>query len=106
MVPRAHRLGADSLADVPAICPDPCGEVRISEVARLLSIGEHDARGQLGTLVFNDPESGRLIPGGVPVRQVRGKLAADQRAAVDDERFAVNVAALRPDLTPRRSRPS
>jgi hypothetical protein len=43
--PRAHRPGADSLADAPAICLDACGRVRISEVARLLGTGEHDAQG-------------------------------------------------------------
>ena len=70
VAPRTPRLGADTPADALAICLDTCGEVRLGEIARLLGTTEDDAREQLGTLVFDDPATGRLVPGrGVPVRQ-------------------------------------
>ena len=105
IAPRAPRLGADSPADALAICLDTCAEVRLAEVARLLGTTEQDARGQLGTLVFDDPESGRLVPAAEYLSgNVRGKLRAAEQAAEDDPRFTVNVTELRrvipPDLTP------
>ena len=62
IAPRAPRLGADTPADALAICLDTCGEVRLDEIARLLGTTEDDAREQLGTLVFDDPGTGRLVP--------------------------------------------
>src|SRR6185437_13161489 len=60
VAPRNPRLGADDPADALAICLDLCGEVRLSAVARLLGTGEDQARRELGTLVFDDPATGRL----------------------------------------------
>jgi SAM-dependent methyltransferase len=69
VAPRTPRLGADNAVDALAICLDTCGEARLGEIARLLGVTEAEAREQLGTLVFDDPHSGRLVPGGgVPVR--------------------------------------
>lgn len=105
VAPRAARLGADTAADALAICLDSCGEVRLGEIARLLGTGEDEARVQLGTLVFDDPESGRLVPAAEYLSgNVRDKLLAAERASSDDSRFAVNAAELRKvvprDLTP------
>jgi N12 class adenine-specific DNA methylase len=105
IAPRAPRLGADTPADALAISLDTCGQARLSEIARLLGTSEEDARGQLGTLVFDDPESGNLIPAAEYLSgQVRIKLEQARAAAEDDPRFAVNVDELRTvipaDLTP------
>ena len=105
IAPRAPRLGADTPADALAISLDTCGQARLSEIARLLGTSEEDARGQLGTLVFDDPESGTLIPAAEYLSgQVRVKLEQARAAAGDDPRFAVNAAELRTvipaDLTP------
>jgi N12 class adenine-specific DNA methylase/SAM-dependent methyltransferase len=105
IAPRAPRLGADTPADALAICLDTHGEPRLDEVARLLGTTEDDARAQLGTLVFDDPGTGRLVPAAEYLSgQVRDKLRQAERAAEDEPRFAVNVTELRrvipPDLTP------
>ena len=105
IAPRAPRLGADTPADALAICLDARGEPRLDEIARLLGTTEDDARAQLGTLVFDDPGTGRLVPAAEYLSgKVRDKLRQAERAAEDDPRFAVNVAELRrvipPDLTP------
>jgi N12 class adenine-specific DNA methylase len=105
IAPRAPRLGADTPADALAICLDVRGEVRLEEIARLLGTTEDDAREQLGTLVFDDPGTGRLVPAAEYLSgKVRDKLRRAGQAAEDDRSFAVNVAELRrvipPDLTP------
>ena len=105
IAPRAPRLGADTPADALAICLDARGEPRLDEIARLLGTSEDDARAQLGTLAFDDPGTGRLVPAAEYLSgQVREKLRHAGQAAEDDPRFAVNVTELRrvipPDLTP------
>jgi len=105
IAPRAPRLGADTPADALAICLDTHGEVRLAPIARLLGASENDARQQLATLVFDDPESGRLIPAAEYLSgNVRAKLRRAEQAAEDDPRFAVNAAELRDaipaDVTP------
>src|SRR5256885_1703441 len=62
VAPRNPRLGADTPADALAICLDVCGEVQLEGIARLLGISEEQARRELGTLVFDDPGAGRLVP--------------------------------------------
>ena len=108
VAPRAPRLGADNPADALAICVDTFGEVRLTEIARLLGTDTDTARAGLGTLVFDQPptsspESGQLVAG--PARlvvaseylsgNVRAKLAAATDAAAADPTLAPNVAALR-----------
>ena len=96
VAPRNPRLGADTPADALAICLDVCGEVRLSAIARLLGTDEDRARRDLGTLVFDDPESGRLIPAAEYLSgRVRDKLEAAERAAADDPRYEINAAELR-----------
>jgi N12 class adenine-specific DNA methylase/SAM-dependent methyltransferase len=105
VAPRTPRLGADTPADALAICLDTCGEVRLPEVARLLGTSEAQAQAALGTLVFDDPASSRLVPAAEYLSgNVRDKLRAAEQAAQDDAGFAVNVTELRKvipaDLTP------
>ncbi len=96
VAPRNPRLGADNPADALAICLDVCGEVQLAGIARLLGTGEDQARRELGTLVFDDPGSGRLVPAAEYLSgRVRDKLEAAERAAADDPRYDVNVAELR-----------
>jgi N12 class adenine-specific DNA methylase len=105
VAPRNPRLGADTPADALAICLDVCGEVRLAGIARLLGVDESQARQDLGELVFDDPESGRLVPAAEYLSgNVRQKVKAARRAAEDDPRFVVNVEELGKvipaDLTP------
>jgi SAM-dependent methyltransferase len=96
VAPRNPRLGADNPADALAICLDVCGEVQLAGIARLLGTDEDQARTDLGTLVFDDPGSGRLVPAAEYLSgRVRDKLEAAERAAADDPRYQVNVAELR-----------
>jgi N12 class adenine-specific DNA methylase len=105
VAPRTPRLGADTAADALAICLDTRGEAHLGEIARLLGVSEDQARAELGTQVFDDPQSGPLVPAAEYLSgNVRGKLRAAERAARDDPRFEVNAAELRqvipPDLSP------
>ncbi|HET9894634.1 MAG TPA: helicase-related protein [Streptosporangiaceae bacterium] len=101
VAPRAARLGADTAADALAICLDTSSEVRLAEVARLLGASEDEARAQLGTLVFDDPQSARLVPAAEYLSgNVRDRLRTAEQASIDDPRFAVNVAELR-NVIPR-----
>lgn len=105
VAPRTPQLAADTPADALAICLDTCGEARLPEIARLLGVSEDQARADLGTLVFDDPDTGRLVPAAEYLSgNVRDKLRTAQQAAEDDARFTVNTAELRKvipaDLTP------
>lgn len=95
VAPRTTRLGADTPADALAICLDSHGEVRLAEIARLLGVGEEEARAALGTLVFDEPGTGRLaLAADYLSGNVRVKLAVAQAAAADDPRYTANVEAL------------
>ncbi|TKG61547.1 helicase-related protein [Prauserella endophytica] len=96
VAPRAPRLGADSPSDALAICLDTHAEVRLDDVARLLGASTDDARAQLGTLVFDEPGTDRLVPAAEYLSgNVRRKLAAAEQAAATDTRYAPNISALR-----------
>ena len=96
VAPRNPRLGADTPADALAICLDICGEVQLAGIARLLGRDEDQTRRDLGTLVFDDPRSGRLVPAAEYLSgPVRDKLEAAERAAADDPRYQANVEELR-----------
>ncbi|MGH3623899.1 MAG: hypothetical protein ACRDQ5_19265, partial [Sciscionella sp.] len=110
MAPRLPAQGADTPAEALTICLDTHGEVRLGEIARLLGVEAGEARTMLGTLVFDDPDADETnVEGLVSAADylsgnVRKKLVRAQDAALDDERYAPNVPALRevipPDLTP------
>jgi N12 class adenine-specific DNA methylase len=95
ILPRAAQLGADTAEDALAICLDAHGEVRLSEVARLLGVDEVEARAALGELVYDDPGTGDVVEAaGYLSGNVRTKLAAAREAAETDARFETNVRAL------------
>ena len=104
VAPRNPRLGADTPADALAICLDIYGEVRLRAIARLLGTSEDQARQDLGTLVFDDPESGQLVPAAEYLSGQRPRQAAKppSRPPTDDPRYAVNVDRTRA----RSSRPT
>jgi N12 class adenine-specific DNA methylase len=96
IAPRNPRLGADNGADALAICLDVLGEARLDAIARLLGTDEDSARRELGTLVFDDPETERLVPAAEYLSgKVRDKLETAERAAADDPRYNVNAEELR-----------
>jgi N12 class adenine-specific DNA methylase len=96
IAPRAARLGADTPADALAICLDTCGEVRLGQIARLLGVPPEQTRRDLGTLVFDDPETGQLLSAAEYLSgNIRTRLSAAEAAAARDPRFAVNAAGLR-----------
>ncbi|MFG3423420.1 helicase-related protein [Micromonospora sp. NPDC048063] len=95
ILPRAPQLGADTPQDALAICVDTHGEVRLPEVARLLGVSEPEARAALGELVYDEPDTGRLVEAPEYLSgNVRVKLRAAQAAAEEDPRFEANVRAL------------
>ena len=95
VAPAPARLGAESPADALAICLDDWGEARLGEIARLLGVDEEAARFELGTLAFDEPGTGRLVPAPEYLSgNVRAKLAAARAAATEDPRYQANVEAL------------
>jgi N12 class adenine-specific DNA methylase len=101
VAPRAPRLGADAPDDALAICLDTHGRVDLREVARLLGVDEQAARVALGTVVFDEPGTDRLVPAAEYLSgNVRRKLAAVGAALRDDPRLQANVDALR-EVLPR-----
>lgn len=103
--PRPPRLGADTADDALAISLDDKGAVDLPAIAWLLGVSEEDAREQLGTLVYDDPATGRLEPAAAYLSgDVKTKLAQARAAADDDDAYAVNVTALQ-EVVPRDLRP-
>lgn len=106
IAPRTPRTSAESAADALAITVDQLGEVDLAHIADLLDVDEPTARDRLGTLVFDEPGSGRLAPAAEYLSgNVRQKLDVARLAAAEDpDAFAPNVEALErvlpPDLTP------
>ena len=95
IAPPPVRLGADTPEDALAICLDELGEVHLPEVARLLGVEEAEARSALGTLVFDEPGTGRLVPAAEYLSgNVRAKLALARRAAEEAPNLVANVVAL------------
>lgn len=93
--PREVKGHADSPEEAITICLDEQGTVTLERVATLLAIEEADARARLGTLVFDDPVSGELVPAARYLSgNVRAKLAEVSLAATDHPNLAVNVVAL------------
>lgn len=98
---RTPPTSVDSPADALAIVQDQLGQPDLAAIARLLDVTEPVARAGLGTLVFDEPGTGRLVPRAEYLSgDVRAKLVAAQAAAVEDARFHPNIAALL-DVVPR-----
>ncbi|MGW6454743.1 UvrD-helicase domain-containing protein [Streptomyces sp. NPDC055078] len=107
--PAAQENEADSPQDALAISLNTHGEVRLSEIARLLGLESLDeARDALGATVFNEPGTQRLVPAAEYLSgNVRGKLEkAEQilRMVSHESRsehpLQANVTALRKALPP------
>lgn len=95
LAPSAQLTHAETPADALAIVLDTTGRVDLHEVAALLDTDSDDARRRLGTLVFDDPTSGRLLAAPEYLSgNVRQALSAAQAAAEEDPRFKVNVEHL------------
>lgn len=86
---------AATAADALAVSLDESRGVDLARIGSLLGVEEAQAREMLGTLVFDDPVSGDLLPAVAYLSgDVRSKLDAARGAAGTDERFLVNVEAL------------
>ncbi len=105
ITPRPQRLGADTPAEALQITLDMLGRVDLNHIARLLGDTPDQTRARLGELVFDDPTTESLVAAPEYLSgNLRPKLDAARIAALTNDRFQVNVAALQavlPDpLTP------
>lgn len=95
VAPRKPAMGADTIDEALAIALDTHGAPELETIADLLGITEAEARTQLGTLVFDDPATGKLVTAPEYLSgNVRVKLDEARSAAAADPALAVNVAAL------------
>lgn len=95
IAPRKPLMGADTIDEALAITLDTYGAPELDTIADLMGITEQEARDQLDTRVFDDPESGTLVTAPEYLSgNVRIKLEAARAAAATDERWNVNVTAL------------
>lgn len=96
VVPRRPPLGVDSADEAVSVALDTDGEVTLYRVAQLLGCDETEARTRLGELVYDDPETRRIVPRAEYLSgNIRTKLAAATAAtAAGNSDLAVNVAAL------------
>ncbi|BAS18664.1 protein involved in methylation (plasmid) [Arthrobacter sp. Hiyo8] len=102
VVARKPLMGADTVDEALVIALDTYGAPELEKIAELLGVTEEEARDRLGTLVFDDPETGRLVTAPEYLSgNVRTKLDAARAAAAGDERWAVNVTALEEVQPPR-----
>ncbi|MGI8416708.1 MAG: helicase, partial [Nakamurella sp.] len=96
VLPRTPVMGVDTPDEALAVAMETDGELELSRVAELLDTTEEDARRQLGTLAFDDPDTGRLVPAAEYLSgNVRTKLDATTAAVDERPELAANVAALR-----------
>jgi len=94
-LPREQATAADNPTDALAICMDRHGQLQLAVIAELLGLDQRSAREALGTLVFDEPFTDRLVLAGEYLSgNVRAKLEVARKAAAADSRFAVNVTAL------------
>ncbi len=107
LTPKQRPHTAASAAEALAISMAETGTVDLHRVAELLEDGISPAvaRQRLGQLVFDDPATDTLVPAGRYLAgDTRSKLDLARHAAAGDDRYTVNVAALRAvvptDLTP------
>ncbi|MGO1740098.1 MAG: helicase-related protein [Actinomycetaceae bacterium] len=99
VAPRQPALGADSAEDALAITVESAGRVDLDHIAHLLGTDAEDARRQLGTSVFEVPDTNELVTRADYLSgNVRVKLAAAEAAAQGDDRFSINARELREAL--------
>lgn len=97
ITPRSALTAADSPADALAISMDQNGEVDLDYIADLLASEDtDDAREALGTLVYDEPGTDRLVPAAEYLSgNVREKLErARELAGAGDSTYEANVEAL------------
>jgi len=105
--PPHERHGVDTPDEAVAVCLDETGAVTLERVAELLGTDQESARSQLGSLVYDEPVTGRLVPAAEYLSgNVREKLAAcrAQPADAGRARFAANIEALE-RVMPRQLEP-
>lgn len=95
ILPRPEKLGADTAAEALQISLHHDGRVDLDYIASLLGESPEEARAQLGTLVYDDPDTGQLLTAAEYLSGViPPKLDAARAAAETDDRYRVNVRAL------------
>ena len=95
ILPRPEKLGADTAAEALQISLHHDGRVDLDYIASLLGESPEHARQQLGTLVYDDPDTGQLLTAAEYLSGViPPKLDAARAAAETDDRFRANVRAL------------
>jgi N12 class adenine-specific DNA methylase len=98
---RAIVRGAETPAEAVALSLDRTGGIDLPTIAHLLGQDLEEARDSLGDLVYEEPNTGRLIHAPEYLSgDVRSKLDAARSAADVDERFTRNVTALEVVLPP------
>ena len=96
---REPVLSVDTPAEALAVCLEQHGRVELEAIASLLSIDVTDARETLGPLVFEDPETSRLVPASEYLSgNVRRKLIAARDAVAARPELQANIDALTPVL--------
>ncbi len=95
ILPRPQRQEADNPADALNLSLDRTGTADLDLIADLLGKNVDDARRLLGDLVYDDPETGTIVPAAEYLSgNIIDKLDAARAAAADDARFQTNVDAL------------
>ena len=93
--PPHERHAVDTPDEVVAVCLDETGKVTADRAGELLGVDPTTARTRLGNLVYDEPDTGRLIPAAEYLSgNVRDKLTAARTAAATHDRYRSNVAAL------------
>lgn len=96
VVPRVVKDRADTAADALALSMDSTGGADLALIAQLLEVEPAQARAALGTLVYDEPGTGALIPEPEYLSgDVRTKLEQAEAAALENALFQVNADALR-----------
>ncbi len=95
VIPRTPPDGVDTPDEAVAVALDTDGQITIDRVASLLGLSAAEARQALGTLVFDEPETGQLIAAPEYLSgNIRTKLTAARAAAETDARYQANITAL------------
>ncbi len=90
-------LGADTAEEALALVLDHTGRTDLNQIAARLGVSEEEARDQLGTLVFDDPNSDEIITRAEYLSgNVRDKLEEARTKAEEepDNGWNINVEAL------------
>ena len=96
VTPRPQKLGADTPLEALQLSLDHSAKPDLDYMAGLLGETPEATREALGTLVFDDPESGALVTRAEYLSgNVRIKLEQATAAAESDPLYSVNVDALR-----------